>query len=109
MTLGLFQKDLAAQLQADVFTVLNWEKNRALPSIRSMPKIISFLGYTPDIRPEPFEGWFETVRRNLGLSRSQVARRMGIDPGTLSRWLRQQGSPPSDLHDQIRAALLRDP
>ena len=28
-----------------------------------MPKIIAFLGYTPHIRPESFERWFETVRR----------------------------------------------
>ena len=108
MTLGLPQKDLAVSLGADVFTVLNWEKNRTLPSIKCMPTIIDFLGYIPYIRPDSFTEWFETVRRCLGLARSEVARRIGIDPGTLTRWLREQGLPPSDLHHQIRAALLRD-
>ena len=109
MDQAILQKELARRLGTDVFTVLNWEKNRTVPSIGWMPKVIDFLGYSPYAPPGSFVAWFETVRRCLGLPRSEVARRMGIDPGTLTRWLREQGLPPSDLHDQIRAALLRDP
>jgi transcriptional regulator with XRE-family HTH domain len=104
--LGLLQKDLADRLRADVFTVLNWEKNRTLPSIGWMPRIIGFLGYAPYRPPTSFEGWFEAVRRNLGTARAQVAKRMGIDPGTLARWLRQERSPSVDFRNRVRAALL---
>lgn len=100
------QKELAARLGANVWTVHNWETNRTLPSIGWMPKIIDFLGYAPYVPPRFLEAWFEAVRRNLGVTRSQVARRIGIDSGTLTRWLQHRGCPPSDLHDQLREAIL---
>lgn len=105
MDLGLLQKDLAHRLGADIFTVLNWEKNRTLPSIGWMPKIIDFLGYAPYDPPGSFPEWFESVSRNLGLSQTSVARQMGIDPGTLTRWLRGSGDPPPDLSRRVRDAL----
>ncbi len=111
MGLGILQKDVAKRLGTDVFTLLNWEKGRSLPSIRWMPKIIDFLGYAPYVPPGSFEEWFETVRRNLGLSRAKVARQMRVDPGTLRRWLRGEGCPPPDCLDRVRSALIasRDP
>ena len=105
MNLGILQNELAQRLGVDVFTLFNWEKKSTVPSIRSMLKIIAFLGYSPYVPPRSFAEWFEMVRRNLGLSQSAVARKMGIDPGTLRRWLRNEGCPPPDINERVRAAL----
>ena len=105
MDRGILQKELARRLGTDVLSVLNWEKNRTGPFIRWMPKIIDFLGYSPYVPSGSLTEWFEAVRRNLGLSQSAVARRIGIDPGTLSRWLKGLGCPPRDLRERIHSAI----
>ena len=51
LELDLTQRQVAGRLGVSTWTVMNWEKDHAVPPIESMPSIIWFLGYDPF--PEP--------------------------------------------------------
>ena len=95
LDLGLFQKDVAKQLGVSLFSVLSWEKNRAEPELRFIPRIITFLGYLPftDILNKPLDEKILLVQQLYGLSQEALARQLGVDPCTLARWGRGKGWP----------------
>ena len=105
MDLGLLQREVAKRVGTHEATVTIWEAGRTAPTLRWMPWIIDFLEYSPYAQQESFEDWFETVRRSMGVSKAKVARAMGVDPGTLTGWLRGEGRPPADLRERARRAL----
>jgi transcriptional regulator with XRE-family HTH domain len=47
LDLGLQLKEVAAQLNADQDSVINWEKGRTAPAVRFVSAILTFLGYDP--------------------------------------------------------------
>ena len=64
-----------------------WETNRYQPSLRRFPKIIQFLGYIPyDIPSMSLGERTVTLRHCLGLSREELAERLGVDESTLRDW-----------------------
>jgi hypothetical protein len=70
-----------------------WEKNLANPTFKYLPKIIEFLGYCP-YDPAWSPGNILTMaRKYCGLSQKALARRLGIDPGTLGKWERDERRP----------------
>ncbi|MEX0813147.1 MAG: helix-turn-helix transcriptional regulator [Chitinophagales bacterium] len=50
LDLGLYQKDVAQFIGVTTDTITFWEKGRSKPTIKQMPKIITFLGYNPCIK-----------------------------------------------------------
>ena len=91
--LGLYQKDVAAQLRVNVFTLCGWENGKWIPSIRYLPHIIEFLGYDPFPEPQSIGEEIVAARRRLGLSRKRLAKKLGMDEGTLERWEKSITSP----------------
>ena len=85
LDLGLLQQDLAERLGVVRSTVRNWEANRSQPTPCFVPRIIAFLGYAPSAMLTPCEGLAET-RKTLGLTRRQLAKRLGVDEDTLASW-----------------------
>ena len=86
LDLGLLQREVALLLRSTECSVYLWETNRTSPTLPFLPKIVEFLGYFPfDPGWTPGERliW---IRRYLGLSQEAMARRLGVDPGTLGRW-----------------------
>ena len=56
-----------------------------------MPKVIDFLGYEPAKRNATTLGErIKQYRIQQGLSLRRLAKEFGIDPGTLSRWERNE-------------------
>ena len=73
-------------LRSTECSVYLWETNRTSPTLPFLPKIIEFLGYCPydpDWTPGARLIW---IRGYFGLSQEAMARRLGVDPGTLGRW-----------------------
>jgi transcriptional regulator with XRE-family HTH domain len=104
---GLRQKDVARELGVDQFTLGNWEKGRTSPLIRFRPAIYEWLGYCP-VQPAPTAIGDRLVawRKALGLSQHEVAQRLGLDPGTLSRTEQGKvGSPNRRVRRAIEALL----
>ncbi len=60
-------------------TITNWELNRNEPKLTQIPKIISFLGYSPILHQNPIINY----RMQNGLSQRELARILNIDPTTL--------------------------
>jgi DNA-binding transcriptional regulator YiaG len=70
----------------DEATVHNWEVHATQPELRHLPKIIRFLGYNPLPAAGSLAEQIARHRRTLGLSRRELAKRLGVDPGTLWKW-----------------------
>ena len=71
------------------------------------PKIIKFLGYDPMRKDSETLG--EKVlefRLSRGVNQMQLARRLGIDPTTLSRLERNQGSSLPAVLNRVSAFLI---
>ena len=86
LDLGLTQLEVAPQLGVTEKTVNTWEVHGQQPEIRYLPKIIAFLGYDPLPPAQTLAEQIIRHRKMLGLSREELARRLGVDPGTLWRW-----------------------
>jgi transcriptional regulator with XRE-family HTH domain len=98
LDLGLRQRDVAAQLEVNVMTVNYWETNRNHPSLRMIKRITDFLGYNPNLEAQAQESLGEQIfriRRALGIRQKDLAREIGVDPGTLAKWERRKQSPSS--------------
>ena len=106
LDLGLQQKEVAKILGVTKDTICNWEKNRTSPSLRSIPKIIKFLGYIPyDIHGLTPGEEIRLLRKCLGLSQEKLAKELGIDPSTLWRWEKGKRKPPKFVQEKLREEL----
>ncbi len=73
----------------NTWTYLGWEKYGRSPVITVMGKVIKFLGYDPFPEPQTIGERIIAKRRVLGLTRKKLARRYGVDEGTL--WKLESG------------------
>jgi transcriptional regulator with XRE-family HTH domain len=86
LELGLYQKDVAAQIGVTPSTIWNWE-HRWTVDLRYTPRVIAFLGYNPISPPEDMLerlAWYKQVN---GLTLEQLGAEMGRDPEQLADWL----------------------
>jgi len=83
LELGLFQKDVAREVQVHQTTVYNWEAGKANPAVRSIPRIIRFLGYAPYDPGASVGEKIRARRQALGLSQEQFAQAVGVDESTV--------------------------
>jgi transcriptional regulator with XRE-family HTH domain len=102
------QYELAEQLGVHVESLKNWERGVGSPSIRQLPRIISFLGYDPEPEPATVGGKIAFSRRRLGLTQENLAKTLGIDPVTVYRWERGLSAPTYSKLAIIRSLLPAD-
>lgn len=96
LELGLLQRDAAQHIGVATDTVTNWEKGRTSPRLHLFPKIIEFLGYTPNqVKDNTLGERIVQMRRALGIRQDQLAVQLGIDPSTVARWEKNNGRPAS--------------
>jgi transcriptional regulator with XRE-family HTH domain len=83
LDLELLQKEVAERLGVSVCSIRNWEKQRNSPEIWFIAPIIEFLGYDPFPEPKTLPEKLKTCRMRMGMTQEELARKLGIDPGTL--------------------------
>lgn len=86
---GLYQKDVARQLGVKTETVTSWERNYTAPKLSLIPWVITFLGYDPvqdEIESLSLGERMVRARYPFGMTQKDLARRLGVDPGTLAHW-----------------------
>ncbi len=88
--MGITQKEVAAELNINPWTIMNWEKNHTQPQIVSIPPIMRFLGYNPFPLPITLSQYLIAKRREKGWSIKKAAKAIGVDPGTWRNWERGQ-------------------
>jgi len=86
LDLGLFQKDVAATLEANTSTVTNWEKGWSEPELCFLPGIVAFLGYDPRPEGTDFATCLRRARTARGLSIQALAALAHIHPTTICKW-----------------------
>lgn len=106
MDLALRQKDLAARFGTSVCNVVDWETNRTNPSIRYVPQITRFLGYSPvDTSRMTLGQRIHACRKMLGLSQRKLARRLGVHPDTVASWEQDRHRPVDRQKEGLLAFL----
>ena len=93
LDLGLLQREVAERLGADPCTITNWELNHTEPELRFLPGIIRFLGYAPWYAGASIGERLLAYQREKGLPQAALARLIGVDAVTLSRWERNLRMP----------------
>jgi transcriptional regulator with XRE-family HTH domain len=83
LDLGLLQKEAAKQLGVSKATIMNWERNHRAPAFWNVPAVIRFLGYAPFPLGESLPERLRAYRKIHGLSRTRLARVLGVDESTL--------------------------
>lgn len=80
------QKELASRLGVTANTLVNWELGVNVPYVSCFPAILIFLGYDPLYEDDgSLKEVVKHYRRRKGLRLVELAKQIGIDPGTLSR------------------------
>jgi len=106
LELGLFQRDAAEQIGVDPTTIWNWESHKSSPQVHDRPRIIEFLGYDPSPEPSTLAEKLLAARTDNGLTQKEMAKRLGVDPTTLSRLERGRvPRPTSQTLCKIRSLL----
>jgi DNA-binding XRE family transcriptional regulator len=94
MDVGLYQTDLAKQIGVDPESIGNWEDCSRLPRIKYIPALITFLGFYPfDHETDTLGGKFTRYKNEHGLSDRNLAKLLGLDEGTVVRWVRNKRVP----------------
>jgi len=106
MDLGLRQTDVADRIGVGTSTVNYWENNRFNPEVQYVPETVTFLGYDPfEPPPASFSMQLKAARIGAGLTRRQLAARLGVYPGTVAEWERAYAKPIAVLGERIKALL----
>jgi len=106
LVLKLTQKEVADQLGAICWTILNWGKGHTQPPIESIPAIVRFLGFDPFPRPKTLPEYPLAKRRAMGWSIRVAAWALGVDPSTWRNW--ERGKMILYRQHRIRVAQLLD-
>ncbi len=69
-----------------------WEQG-VRPGAKHWPAIIAFLGYDPSPQPETAGERIRSARRKAGLTAQALAKVIGCDRETVSKWERNLGEP----------------
>lgn len=85
--LGLLQREAAARMGILTDTYLNWEKGHTEPAPSQFRPVVAFLGFDPSPPPKTLAERLEAKRRATGVTFGQVAKYLGWDEGTLTRYL----------------------
>ena len=93
LDLGLTQQAVADRLDVAKDTIRTWERNRHPPALAHTPAVIVFLGYVPYREPTNLAERLIFYRRLNGISRRELAHRLGADETTVWRWEAGRGRP----------------
>ncbi len=106
LELDLTQKEVAHIIEVDESTIHNWERGHRSSTLRFLPKIIKFLGYTPEISTVVALGEkLKQYRKLLGINQEDFAKQLGIDPTTLSKLERGKKEPKGKIKRKIENFL----
>ena len=101
----MMQAELARRLGVHTESLKNWERGVNSPMIRHIPKMLEFLGYNPEPKPEDHAGRIVFARRQIGLTQKQLAKALAVDSVTLSRWENGLTLPPREIIQKIEQLL----
>ena len=96
---------MADRIGADTTTITNWELGHTGPGFGWMPAIVRFLGYDPQPSPRTVGKALKQHRTSRGITQKDLARTLGVDPGTLARWEREERVPTGEYRRRAESIL----
>jgi len=84
--LGLTLERTARTLGVNLWTLMNWEHDRRIPTDRYYPALIEFLGREPWPAPATLDEKLRAARLRRGLSQEQAAAVVQVSPDSISDW-----------------------
>lgn len=84
--LGLTLESVVRSLGVNLWTLMNWEHDRRIPTDRYYPALIEFLGCEPWPTPTTLAERLRASRLRRGLSQEQAAAVMQVSPDSISDW-----------------------
>lgn len=101
--LGLSHRAAAKVMDVHPDTILYWENEGQCPQPQFMPRIISFLGCNPFLRPDAtIPELLRAKRQVLGITQKEAAQRLGTRQAIFCRW--EQGLPVRKKQFQLAIA-----
>lgn len=85
-SLGLTLESAARTLGINLWTLMNWEHDRRIPTDRYYPALIEFLGCEPWPTPASLAEKLRASRLRRGLSQEQAAVVMQVSSDSISDW-----------------------
>jgi transcriptional regulator with XRE-family HTH domain len=85
--LGLLQREASDWMGILTETYANWEKDKTQPVAAQFRPVREFLGYDPTPAARTLAERVQARRRVLGVTFAEVAKYLGWDAGTLTRYL----------------------
>jgi DNA-binding XRE family transcriptional regulator len=105
--LGLRQFDVAKEIGVYPSTLNTWENHHFSPDVRHIPRIVAFLGYNPfGPLPDSYPLRLKAARIGTGLTRRDLAAKVGVHPATVAEWERGKKCP-NRKHGERLSVLLR--
>ena len=86
-------------------TYVNWEKGKTQPVAAQFRPVVAFLGYDPTPEAGTLAERLEAKQGSLGDGLPQVARHLGWDPGSLTRYLDGTWRISPDRRDALESFL----
>lgn len=105
--LVLSREAAASQMDTSADTLRKWECGR-IPQVAAYPAIVRFLGVEPWPEPTTLADKLRAERRRRGITITQAAAVLGVDPNTFW-WWEQDRAPHLVAHRERIAAFLRAP
>lgn len=100
LRLGLYQKDVAAQIGVTTSTIWNWEHGWTI-NLKYIPRVIQFLGYNPIPCPDDIIERLSWYKQVSGLTLEELGAEMGRDPEQLADWLSGRHTPCRQNQEKI--------
>jgi transcriptional regulator with XRE-family HTH domain len=107
LDLGLFQRQLAERIGVNPDTIRSWETNATTVALKHVPAVVEFLDYVPFPEPATLSERLRLYRKLNGISRRELACRLGVDETTVWRWEVGRGNPSGRLSPTL-GVLLRN-
>lgn len=88
-------------------TVHYWESGEDHPRVRSIPKVLQFLGYDPFPTKRTLPAALKDFRLKSGLTQAALAEILGVRADAVSTWESERRQPSADSLRKIRQLLMR--
>ena len=107
MDKNMLQREVAAAIGANEWTIHNWETNAHKPEIRFYPVIMNWLGYCPVTNADTLGEKIRRHRQHRGLSASELAHQIsGVDPSTILAWEANKANPEVQKRSREKLKLI---
>jgi len=81
LDMNLLQREVAVIMNVSEDTITGWENGRCIPKTSYIPRIISFLGYSPI----SYGNYLKQYRKERGLSAVKLAKMLKVEARTIAK------------------------